>query len=326
MAPNGHQKTATADDEDIQSYIPAYLRHMVHPYHTDFCQTSCFHPRLIVQLMAEGFLPIATRGVLLPKLHQERCVISLPHNLHTKKSVRKKAKNFSLSINTCLDKVVQGCHEQHSNCWLLPPLVAAFTAILTAGGNDAVVEGKNTVRVRMYSIEVWNNNTGTLAAGELGYTVGSMYTSLTGFSREDSSGSVQLAALGKLLCSCGFSIWDLGMAMEYKTDLGAHLMPRAVFVEEVHRVRVACSHLVLPMNGKRVSCKAIVDGSAVTSPGNSIVIVKEANKTTETSVHTKNDVVEPRKKAKLIGLIKRGSSAASKFTERRKSKLERNVI
>lgn len=296
MAPNGHQKAANADDEEIQSYIPAYLRHMVHPYHTDFCQTSCFHPRLIVQLMAEGFLPIATRGVLLPKLHQERCVISLPQNLHTKKSVRKKTKNFSLSINTCLDRVVKGCHEQHSNCWLLPPLVSAFTAILNAGGTDAVVEGKNTVKVRMYSIEIWNNETGTLAAGELGYTVGSIYTSLTGFSRENSSGSVQLAALGTLLCSCGFSIWDLGMAMEYKSDLGAHLMPRAVFVANVQRVRVAYSHLVLPMTGKRVSCKAILDGSEVNSPGNSIATVREASKTAKTSVDTNNDIVEPRKK------------------------------
>lgn len=267
MAPNSHKKTHSADEEDIQAYIPDYLKHVVLPYHSDFCQTPCFHPRLIVQLMAEGFLPIATQGVLLPKLHQERCVISLPHHLHIKKSVGKKSKKFSLSINLCPNQVVQGCHDQHSNCWLLPPLVAAFTAILAAGGADAVINDKQktSATVRMYSIELWNIETGTLAAGELGYTVGSIFTSLTGFSREDSAGSVQLAALGALLSICGFTTWDLGMAMDYKIELGAQLLPRADFVEEVHRVRSSYSHLVLPTDGSCVNCKTILDRLSTTS-------------------------------------------------------------
>ena len=266
MAPNSHKKTHSADDDDIQTYIPAYLKHLVLPYHTDFCQTPCFHPRLIVQLMAEGFLPIATQGVLLPKLHQERCVVSLPHHLHTKKSVRKKSKKFNLSINLCSNQVVQGCHDQHTNCWLILPLVAAFNAILAAGGADATVNDKHkaTATVRVYSIELWNMETNTLVAGELGYTVGSIYTSLTGFLRENNAGSVQLAALGALLSICGFTTWDLGTAMDYKIELGAHLLPRADFVDEVHHVRSLYSHLVLPTDGSHVNCKTILDQMSTT--------------------------------------------------------------
>ncbi len=52
-------------------------RHMVHHYHDDFYVSRSFDPRLIVQLMSEGFLPIATKGYLLPKLHVERCVLRL---------------------------------------------------------------------------------------------------------------------------------------------------------------------------------------------------------------------------------------------------------
>eukprot|EP00551_Chaetoceros_affinis_P018928 CAMPEP_0203721176 /NCGR_PEP_ID=MMETSP0092-20131115/4714_1 /ASSEMBLY_ACC=CAM_ASM_001090 /TAXON_ID=426623 /ORGANISM="Chaetoceros affinis, Strain CCMP159" /LENGTH=560 /DNA_ID=CAMNT_0050601009 /DNA_START=155 /DNA_END=1834 /DNA_ORIENTATION=- len=92
--------------------------------------------------------------------------------------------------------------------------------------------------VKLYSIEVWNQQTGKLAGGELGYTIGTIYTSLTGFSCEDSAGSVQLATLGKILCLSGYEMWDLGMGLDYKTNLGAKAMERIDFVDLVKDMRV----------------------------------------------------------------------------------------
>jgi hypothetical protein len=82
-------------------------------------------------------------------------------------------------------------------------------------------ERRVTCPVRFYSIEVWNRASGDLVAGELGYTVGSVYTSLTGFANESSAGSVQLSTLGCLLQCSEDTVWDLGMEMEYKKLLGA---------------------------------------------------------------------------------------------------------
>lgn len=253
---------------ELEDYIPSYLRRFVHPYHGDFCFCHIYHPRLMAQIMSEGFLPIATPDILLPKLHAHRCVISLDQgDLHISKSTRKKAKRFTFTVNQAFSRVVQGCHQQHGDkCWLYPPLVQVFEtmqraeyvpAVLADTSNNNSSRSQVTCPVRLYSIEVWNIETGALAGGELGYTVGSIYTSLTGFAAEDSAGSVQLAALGKLLMQLGFSLWDLGMEMEYKKTLGCHLMPRDVFVAHVHSVRHVKGHLTLPTGS--FDCKRIID-------------------------------------------------------------------
>ena len=258
-------------EEEAKSLLPNYLYPLVRFHHEDFYVTHSFDPRLIVQLMAEGFLPIATSNFLLPKLHVERCLLQLSPtcHLHISKSTRKKAKNFSLTINQCFDRVVSECRLQHGMNWLYPPIVNAFKVINnrtieTNGlGVDAFLVDNNTnkqcgtTQVRLYSVELWDS-TGKLVAGELGHNVGAIYTSLTGFSNQDNAGSVQLLALGRLLLKCGFSYWDLGMEMEYKLRLGAKLMRRADFVQEIHRTRVDQKNTVLQCNGK-LNAKELID-------------------------------------------------------------------
>jgi len=94
----------------------------------------------------------------------------------------------------------------------------------------------------MHSIEIWQGD--QLVGGELGYVVGSIYTSLTGAKTVDSAGSVQLSALGSLLINCGFKIWDLGMQMTYKTNLGGHSIPRKEWLNEVVNCRDQITKLV----------------------------------------------------------------------------------
>ena len=118
-------------------------------------------------------------------------------------------------------------------------------------------ENGDACPVRLYSIEVWNKETGDLAAGELGYGVGKIYTSLTGFSKEDSAGSIQLAALGQLLYNSGYDMWDLGMALDYKSKLGAHGMKRGVFVETVKRLRMKKPNRLLECD-EPTSCKELI--------------------------------------------------------------------
>jgi Leu/Phe-tRNA-protein transferase len=253
--------------DTIHAYIPPYLRQFVAPYHGDFCFSPIFDARLVSALMAEGFLPIATEGYLLPKLHERRCIIQLDQgNFHTSKSTRKKSKRYSMTVNQSFRDVVQACHNQHEDsCWLYEPLVCAFEAIHLNHNNIPNVYNAQTRQsepcpVRLYSIEVWNEQR-ELVAGELGYTVGSIYTSLTGFCFEDGAGSVQLATLGHLLISHGFTIWDLGMDMEYKRNIGATLFKRSEFVRLVHRLRHEFCNTTLPVNIEPIHCRTMIDAT-----------------------------------------------------------------
>ena len=150
---------------------------------------------------------------LLPKLHRERCILRLA-DLKVQRGTRKRAKHFELSVNTSLDAVVAGLRRQHGeDCWLYPPLVEGLRAIMAAPGafDSDGGKGATTAAVRVHSFEVWDAASGALVAGELGYSVGLLYTSLSGFSEKNGAGSAQMAATGALLASADAELWDFGM-------------------------------------------------------------------------------------------------------------------
>lgn len=254
-----------------QSFLPTYLTPYVEHSHGDFFVSSHFSPILISQLMAEGFLPIATPRYLVPKLHKQRMVIyplidPLTRNIriHTGKSTKKKCKKFSLTLQKDFNGVIEGCHKQHGVGWLYPPIVHAFATLhRSTCDNDGIMvrlgSDGESVTLRLISVEVWNEKH-ELVGGEIGYSLGTMYTSLSGFASEDSAGSVQLAALGNLLAQQHFDLWDLGMGLDYKKRLGAEEMDRLTFVETVQMLRVK-EHPPLSYNSDceyGMNCKEIL--------------------------------------------------------------------
>ena len=182
--------------------------------------------------MYEGYLPTAhgpvdgpMEYILLPKLHQERCIVHF-EDLHVTKAARTNSRAYMLSVDKAFDEVVEKCLAQHGESWLHPPIVEGFKSLFRSGG---------TQQVRMHSIEV--SRDGKLVAGELGYSVGKTYCSLSGFTIEGGSGSVQCLGLALLLHERGFDFWDLGMGMEYKAKMGARDVTRIEFLRKLRASR-----------------------------------------------------------------------------------------
>uniref|UniRef100_A0A7S0HZ36 CUE domain-containing protein n=1 Tax=Hanusia phi TaxID=3032 RepID=A0A7S0HZ36_9CRYP len=201
-------------------------------YEGKYCWSTCFDADFLAALMYEGYLPMAemTRAgpakfILLPKMHHQRCILKF-EDLHVRKKVRKRAARFDITCDAAFDAVVEGCLRQHGENWLHPPIINVLKEIFHRGGINGV---------RIHSFELWEN--GTMVAGEMGYSVGGCYTSLSGFYTVDSAGSVQCIGTAKLLQRAGVAFWDLGMTLKYKLDLGAHCVPRQAFLGEIWKTR-----------------------------------------------------------------------------------------
>ncbi len=226
----------------------------------DFCWALSFEPSFIGELMTCGFLPMCDYlpevelYFLLPKLHVKRCVLKLS-DLHIGKQARKKAKNFTFTVDTCFELVCAKIIGQHGAGWFFPPLVNTF--ILMHRSNESGGSGvlhKST----LHSIEIWDSE-GKLVAGEVGYAYGSCYTSLSGFSSASSAGTVQLSCIGAHLNLRGYTEWDLGMDIEYKKGLGARNIERDEFLERIDVCRKAKLESPLGPETVGVNARSVID-------------------------------------------------------------------
>jgi len=195
-------------------------------YDGEFCVSPSFDPDFIAGLMEAGFLVMSTmfgeRGetgdgafyVALPKLHLVRSVLFFD-DLHVKKSARRFLGRYELRHDSDFDFILNRCIEVHGDDWLTPPLVDAI----------AEIRRRELRGVRPTSFALYRD--GRPVSGEFGVSVGGVYTSYSGYYDETGAGTVQLILATRWLRDNGFAFFDLGMPLDYKSDLGAvDLSPR----------------------------------------------------------------------------------------------------
>jgi Leu/Phe-tRNA-protein transferase len=197
-------------------------------YDEEFCVSPDFEPAFIAQLMKAGFLVMSARltdpndenalFILFPKLHRVRSVLFFD-SLHIKKSIKRHLENYELRYDTDFDYIIDRCIETHGDDWLTPPLVAAIR----------IIRRNKLYGVQPVSFALYKN--GELVAGEFGITVGRVYTSYSGYYEENNAGTIQLIGTARYLEKHGYSFFDLGMPLDYKTSLGAQDIRPEEFVK-----------------------------------------------------------------------------------------------
>lgn len=200
-----------------------------------------FDPNCFCELAYEGFLTTslqipAGRGsqlqILLPWIDPKRNSLDFA-DVHIPRQVRKRSRNYTMTVDAAFDEVILRCIWQHGEGWLYRGLRWLLRKLFREG-----YTGKRPINVGVHSFELWDN-TGELVAGDLGYSVGAVYTSMTGFRLQHTQGAgkVQLLLTAALLQKMGYEWWDLGMVMRYKAQLGARVIAREAFVERLRRDR-----------------------------------------------------------------------------------------
>jgi Leu/Phe-tRNA-protein transferase len=210
--------------DDCQSIVDAMLET---DYSEEYCLADSFDPDFIARLMSAGFLVMSVNiseedpfYLLLPKLHLVRSALFY-ENLHIKKSIRKLLPRYELRADTDFDYIIDRCVEKHGDDWLTAPLVESIKKIRrNAQTNNPAQETLSPVPY-VYPASFALYRDGEFAAGEFGVVCGKIYTSYSGFYEEDNAGTVQMVLAAQYLQKHGFSFFDLGMPLDYKTDLGA---------------------------------------------------------------------------------------------------------
>jgi len=226
--PTGHIFIDPTDDCDL--VVDTMLET---DYGEEFCLAKDFDDAFISRLMMAGFLVMSMElknydpgvedeeaepfYILLPKLHLVRSALFFP-DLHIKKSIRRFLSQYELRVDTDFDFILDKCVQIHGSDWLTPPLVRILKSI-----------HRNNTGARPFSFAVYRE--GKLKAGEIGVVIGQVYTSYSGYYEEDNAGTVQMILMTRWLEKNGFVFLDLGMPLDYKTDLGAKDISPRRFVE-----------------------------------------------------------------------------------------------
>jgi Leu/Phe-tRNA-protein transferase len=215
-----------------------YLEEAVYPKTAiNYYWSDRWDPAFYIHLARTGFITVAMDHeqlgpLLLPEMQTEYAVLDW-ENLHISRHVHKILKKggleeqgFSLEIGTNTSQIVQAIRKQFGpENWLTDQYNKMLSALCFYPCEERVF--------RLRSVELYEKN--ELVAGEIGYTIGRTYTSLTGFSsrlpQHKNRGTLQLVLLARFLEKEGYAFWNLGHPyMKYKTDLGAQILPRKDFL------------------------------------------------------------------------------------------------
>mmetsp|Transcript_57430 Transcript_57430/g.122164 ORF Transcript_57430/g.122164 Transcript_57430/m.122164 type:complete len:395 (+) Transcript_57430:256-1440(+) len=202
-------------------------------------------PVFHAKLAWEGFFTItSSRGrEPLPELQPFYGVLTWPNfykSRHVRKTLqrlRKGGKEYRLVSSWTQDcwKRLNDYHVvQNQTNWL----TLKYFGTMQAASRDP------SINFRGHCLELYTEEGTEPVAGEIGFSVGKVYTSLSGWTGARTSeafGTIQLVLLGRCLEKKGYAFWSLGHCyspqMEYKRQLGHRIYPRQDFLKLLHKHR-----------------------------------------------------------------------------------------
>jgi Leu/Phe-tRNA-protein transferase len=216
---------------------PEKLR-MIHSRPETFYWSDDWSPEFYILLAKTGFISICfthpdSGQLLIPQIQASYAVLDWG-NRRCGRSMKRRQRsrsfadqNYRLSLDHDLEEIIAGIQKTHGDeSWLEGRYVELLQQLVDSDpGAGFCLTGTGLLA-----------RDGELIAGEMGYEVGKVYTSLTGFFHRENrvdnhAGKLQLHLLAEELESRGFAFWNLGQPeMAYKIQFGAKVVPRGEFL------------------------------------------------------------------------------------------------
>ncbi len=152
-----------------------------------------------------------------------RCVL-YPARFKTSRSLRKRIQqaSFEISYDRNFEAVIRACAEprdEQRGTWITPEMALAYKRLHQQGC--------------AHSVEVWQD--GELVGGLYGVALGRIFYGESMFSRVSDASKVALKKLCERLHTRQFSLIDCQVESAHLLSLGAELVPRARFVDEMQQ-------------------------------------------------------------------------------------------
>lgn len=202
-------------------------------------------PGFYIALAHAGFISISHEHpeygpLLIPEMQECYAVLDWSELHRSRKlcklmrSERLAEESIELRLVDDTGRVIERLVDYHTpSTWLTRPYREMLRRLPTGARTDFSLHG----------VELWSRKRDRLIAGELGYSLGRTYTSLSGFCTRPNPewrrfGTLQQVLLARRLEACGYAFWNMGdPGPAYKRELGARILPRHDFLERWLRAR-----------------------------------------------------------------------------------------
>ena len=186
------------------------------------CAGGDLSPARVIDAYSHGIFPWFSEGDPILWWSPDPRMVLFPDELRISHSLRKTLARgtFDTRVDTAFRDVIGACaaprHGQ-SGTWILPEMVAAYTALHEAGF--------------AHSVESWRD--GELVGGLYGVALGRVFFGESMFSREPDASKVALVRLVERLRLHGADLIDCQQATPHLASLGAREIGRAEFAKRV---------------------------------------------------------------------------------------------
>ncbi len=180
-------------------------------------------PERLLTAYAEGIFPwYDERTPILWWSPDPRLVLE-PERLHVSRSLQRTIRRgtYRVTVDTAFERVMRGCAERErpdqEGTWITADMIEAYVRLHRLGF--------------AHSFEAWHG--GTLVGGLYGVSLGAVFFGESMFAERTDASKVAFVRAVEVLQQKGIGLVDCQVRTDHLVSLGAHEIPRSVFLERL---------------------------------------------------------------------------------------------